>query len=86
DINGSDVGKPYKLNSSTPVAANPQDNHVLVMGNRILVITDDGSVFAHDINGSDVGKPYKLNSSTPVAANPQDKRVIVIGNRILVIT
>ena len=86
DINGSDVGTPYKLNSSTKVAANPQDKRVLVMGNRILVITDDGSVFAHDINGSDVGTPYKLNSSTKVAANPQDKRVLVVGNRILVIT
>ena len=39
DINGSDVGTPYKLNSSTKVAANPQDKRVLVIGNRILVIT-----------------------------------------------
>ena len=31
------------------VAANPQDKWVLTMGNRILVIVNDGRVFAHDI-------------------------------------
>jgi len=30
------------------VAANPQDKHALIVGSRILVITNDWSVFAHD--------------------------------------
>ena len=39
--------QPHQLGSG--VAANPQDKWVLTMGNRILVIVNDGRVFAHDI-------------------------------------
>jgi hypothetical protein len=68
------------------VAANPQDKWVLTVANRILVITNDGSVFAHDITGHTVGIPYQLEGGQRVAANPQDKWVLTLGNRILIIT
>ncbi len=68
------------------VAANPKDRWVLTLANRILVITNDGSVFAHDIAGHTVGVPYQLDGGQRVAANPQDKWVLTLGNRILVIT
>jgi Domain of unknown function (DUF4185) len=67
------------------VAANPQDKWVLVLGNRILVVTNEGDVFAHDVTGNTVGIPFQL-SGPRVAANPQDKWVLVLGNRILVLT
>jgi hypothetical protein len=77
----------YELNFEVArihVAANPQDKRVLVMGNRIMVNTNDGGVFVHDITGNTIGAPFQL-SGPPVAANPQDKWVLVMGNRILVI-
>ena len=67
------------------VAANPQDKRVLTLDGRALVITNDGSVFAHDLNGNTVGVPFQLQGSK-VASNPQDKHVLTVGNRILVIT
>ena len=57
----------------------------LVVGGPILVITNDGSVFAHDLVGNTVGLPFEL-SGPKVAANPQDKHVLIVGSRILVIT
>jgi hypothetical protein len=71
------------------VAANPQDRHVILAGGRILVITDDGSVFAHDLDfqGEKIGIPFQLSPpGIRVAANPQDKHVLAFGNKILVIT
>ena len=44
------------------VAANPQDKWVLVMGSRIVVITNDGRVFAHEITGNTVGTPFQLGT------------------------
>jgi hypothetical protein len=55
------------------------------MGNRILIVTDDGRVFVHDILGNTIGIPFQLDGPR-VGANPQDKRVLVMGNRILVVT
>jgi hypothetical protein len=66
------------------VAANPQDKRVLVMGNRIMVNTNNGGVFVHDITGNTIGVPFQL-AGPPVAANPQDKWVLVMGSQILVI-
>jgi hypothetical protein len=57
----------------------------LIVGSPILVITNDGSVFAHDLVGNTVGVPFQL-SGPKVAANPQDKHVLIVGSRILVIT
>lgn len=31
------------------------------MGNRVLVITNDGNVFAHDITGNTIGIPFQLS-------------------------
>jgi hypothetical protein len=77
----------YELNfeiARIRVAANPQDKWVLTMGNRILVIVNDGRVFVHDITGNIIGVAFQLGGP-PVAANPQDKWVLTMGNRVLVI-
>lgn len=42
------------------VAARPQDKWVLTMGNRILVIVDEGQVFAHAISDA-VGPAFRLS-------------------------
>ena len=85
-------GKPSPLGTSAAalskaktsvIAANPRDKWVLTMGNRVLVITNDGGGFAHDIVDNQIGAPFQLG--TGVAANPQDKWVLTMGNRILVI-
>ena len=43
EITGNTVGVPLQL-SGPKVAANPQDKWVLVMGTRLLVVTQDGDV------------------------------------------
>jgi hypothetical protein len=93
---GDPLGKPYAIPpraGATPaplVAANPGDKWVLVHRDRLLVVTEDGRVFAHRVTG-DVEAAFQLggppNQPTPiVATNPEDKWVLVVGDRILVIT
>src|SRR5262249_26988682 len=68
-----------------PVAANPQDKWVLVKGSQIVVITEEGRVFAHEITITTVDRAIELTPpSVRVAANPQDKWVVVMGSRIMV--
>ena len=54
------------------------------MGNRILVILNDGRVFGHDLAGSNIGPAFRL-AGPPVAFKPEDRWVVTMGNRILVI-
>jgi hypothetical protein len=49
------------------IAFNPQDRFVVVMGDRLLVITEDGSVFGHEVSGRDVGPPFQLNPADVLA-------------------
>ncbi|MER7195943.1 hypothetical protein, partial [Streptomyces flaveolus] len=67
------------------VAFNPQDRFVVTMGNRIIVTTNDGGVFAHTIDGNKIGPLAKLEGPK-VAFNPQDRFVVTMGNRIIVTT
>jgi hypothetical protein len=82
--NGPAIGEAFELDGPR-VAFNPGDHFVLTMGNRILVITNDGRVFGHDVNGSIIGEAFELDGP-PVAFNPGDHFVLTMGNRILVIT
>jgi len=41
-------GNPAVQFSSPPVAVNPRDKRLLAMGNRLVVVTQDGHVFSHD--------------------------------------
>ncbi|MFH8605391.1 hypothetical protein ACH4B8_37425, partial [Streptomyces flaveolus] len=68
-----------------PVAFNPQDRFVVTMGNRIIVTTNDGGVFAHETNQNRVMRVAKLEGPK-VAFNPQDRFVVTMGNRIIVTT
>lgn len=56
----------------------------MTMGSRIIVIVNDGAVFAHDIIGNSVGVPVRL-SGPPVASNSWDRWVLTLGSRILVV-
>jgi hypothetical protein len=68
------------------VAAKPQDKWVLAAGNRLLVITEDGHVFAHPITADRVLEAVELSGEL-VGAKPQDRRVLMYGHqRIAVIT
>ena len=67
------------------VAVNPQDKHVLGIGRRIVVITDDGSVFSHDLISDRVSDAHH-HTGARVAANPQDKWVVSTSKRIVVVT
>ncbi|MGH9928244.1 MAG: hypothetical protein ACREA9_03340 [Pyrinomonadaceae bacterium] len=79
-----DSGVGLALAALPRVGFNPQDKWVVTMGNRVLVITNNGDVFAHDF-GSTIGPAFQF-IGPPVAFNPQDKWVVTMGNRILVIT
>jgi hypothetical protein len=82
------VSAPREITGGVFVAANPQDRHVLFSQGRLLVITADGSVFAHtlDLQSEKIGVPFQLSSPSKVAANPQDEHVLAWDDKILVVT
>jgi roadblock/LC7 domain-containing protein len=79
-----DSGVGLALAVTPRVAFNPQDKWVVTMGNRILVIVNNGGVFGHNLADTLIGPAFQL-IGPPVAFNPQDKWVVTMGNRILVI-
>jgi hypothetical protein len=50
----------FEARNPTRVAFNPQDHFVVTMGNRILVIVNDGGVFGHDLAGTTIGPAFQL--------------------------
>src|SRR5687768_16531598 len=48
---------------SNKIAFNPQDRFVMAVGNRIAVITQDGSVFGHEVSGHHSGEAFKFTGS-----------------------
>ncbi len=69
-----------------PVAANPVDRWVLVSDDRILVITSQGKVFAHDVTDTTVRPAIELMTPAGgVAGNPRDRWVLAMGDKIVVI-
>jgi Domain of unknown function (DUF4185) len=78
------VEAPFRLQGD-PVASRPEDRWVVTAGDRILVITQAGEVFAHelDLAGKTVGRPFRL-AGPRVAARPEDKWLVAMGGRLLV--
>ncbi len=68
------------------VATRPEDKWVLMDSERerILVITEDGRVFAHRITSH--VEPAELLSGARVGARPEDRWVLLVGGRLVVIT
>ncbi len=103
DINGA-IGDPYQL-TGPAVGAQPQDRWVLrgrpvvvgftgdgvaVLRHRIIVITAEGRVFAHELGARTVKPAFPL-TGPPVAARPEDKLVFNMfseqaDSRLLVVT
>ncbi|MCU1238110.1 MAG: hypothetical protein JWP63_6077 [Candidatus Solibacter sp.] len=70
---------------SNKIAFNPQDRFVVTLGGRIVVTTQDGSVFGHDLSGHHAGDAFQFSGSR-AAFNPQDRFVVTMGNRLMVTT
>jgi hypothetical protein len=83
-MNGNTVAPAVQL-SGPSVASNPEDRWAVVMGSRILVVTETGQVFAHTVSGDAIAPAIQLGGPK-VAANPQDKWLLAMGDRLLVIT
>jgi DUF1680 family protein len=56
----------------------------IIVGNRLMIVTADGRVFARKVGRTAVGASREL-SGPPVAANPWDRWLLPIGNRIVVV-
>ena len=69
-----------------PVAFNAHDRFLVTAGGRIVVITQDGSVFGHDVNGTTVGPAFAFDGSKVAFNGPADRFVVASGNRLVVIT
>ena len=74
------------MTSPFPVAFNPQDRFVVTMGNRIIVTTQNGSVFGHDVANNAVGGAFGFGGSKVALNGPVDRFVVTMGTRLIVIT
>jgi hypothetical protein len=86
------VGDAFRFDGP-PVATQPEDNHVLVRGNQILVTTSTGRTFAHDWwEEAPQGDPLRHTLGTAyelqgprLACSPDDNWVLSTGSGIMVI-
>src|SRR5215208_2427381 len=70
------------------VAARPMDKWVLAHRDRILVITDDGKVYAHEITETEMTVHPAVELVMPpggVAGTPGDRWVLAMGDKIVVV-
>jgi Domain of unknown function (DUF4185) len=89
---------PYQLSTPAPVAARPEDNWVLVVGDRLIVITKRGLVYGYQITGpdgktlapatmlSDPADPDTLVAGTVPPATPTERWVFADGDNIMTVT
>jgi hypothetical protein len=76
---------PLADSMTNKIAFNPQDRFVVALGNKIVVTTQDGSVFGHDVVGHRSGDAFQFTGPR-AAFNPQDRFVVTIGNQLIVTT
>jgi hypothetical protein len=69
------IEAPYQLTTVAPVAARPEDNWVLVVRDRLIVITKRGLVYAHPFNGND----GNTLGAAALLSNPSDPNTLVAG-------
>ena len=86
------IEAPYQLTTAAPISARAEDNHVLVVGNRIVVITKRGRVYGHQFSpdGNTLGIAALLADSIPGAGTtppftPTARWVTAYGDHIVVI-
>ena len=88
DVNFSahTIGAGYALSQSYTalVGARPGDKVVTATGNRIYVVTDNGSVWWHDVTATAIGPAYAMNmsSGTQVGVRDEDKFVFAKSDPI----
>jgi hypothetical protein len=59
---------------------------VVTLGNKLIVITQNGDVFGHDVSGRDIGQPFRFSGSKAAFNHDQDRFVVTIGNKLIVTT
>ncbi len=67
------------------VGAQAVDKWVVGTNERIFVVTQTGSVFAHEITGNTVQNAVQYAVSSPVGAQTQDKYLFAMGGRLIVV-
>ncbi|WP_405419308.1 hypothetical protein [Streptomyces erythrochromogenes] len=80
------VGSAFALGGSKVAFNGAFDRFVVTMGNRIIVITENGGVFGHDVTGNTVGPAFAFGGSKVAFNRAFDRFVVTMGNRIIVIT
>jgi len=80
----SEIGNAYNLPGPAVATAGRPAKYVFPMGNKIVVVNDQGEVWAHDV-GSSVGNAYNLPGPAVATAGRPAKYVFPMGNKIVVV-
>lgn len=89
---GTYIGAAYRVSAWPPVAAQPEDNHVLAIGDYLYVITKRGRVFAHRLFDYSVNTAFELETPTLDVAgalppeSPKEHFVFAANGRIVRVT
>ncbi len=89
---------PFQLATRAPVAGRPEDNWVLVVRDRLVVITKRGLVYGHPFTGtngntvgiatmlSDPNDPDTFVAGTTPPNTPSERWVFALGDNIMTVT
>jgi hypothetical protein len=70
------------------IGFNPQDRFMVALGNTLVVVTSDGSVFGADVVGSGQGRflePVVQLTGARIGFNPQDRFMMAAGDTLIVV-
>ena len=67
------------------IGFNPQDRFMMTLGNTLVVVTQDGSVFGADVVGGQL-QPVFGFTGAKIGFNPQDRFMMALGNTLVVVT
>jgi hypothetical protein len=76
-----EIGPATRVRVPGPVATNPQDARMLIVGDRLIVVRRDGAAGFHRIESRTqwtAGASVAPDSYRPVASNPQDKWLVPV--------
>src|SRR4051812_26921002 len=71
------------------IGFNPQDRFMMALGNTLVVVTDDGSVYGCDVVGTGKGRflaPVQRFDGAQIGFNPDDRFMLAVDRSLVVVT
>ena len=75
EVTGQNIGPVFQF-TGAKIGFNAQDRFMVALGNTLVVITDDGSMFGAEVTG--IGPVFQFTGAK-IGFNAQDRFMVALG-------